>query len=82
MSERGASSSQALGCWWPGNTGNLASLGDVDEVGRWLDDVPVDGLLDGESGAVGLPHDAWVMPAATLVEPFQQLGAHFAGGAA
>ena len=46
-----------------------------------LDDVPVDGLLDGEAGAVGLPHDAWVMPSAALVEPFQQLGAHFAGGA-
>ena len=54
----------------------------MDEVGRWLDDVPVDGLLDGEPGAVGLPHDTWVMPTATLVEPFQQFGAHFAGGAA
>ena len=66
----------------PGNTGNLASLSDVDEVGRWLDDVAVDRLLDGESGAVGLPHDAWVMPATTLGEPFQHLGAHFAGCAA
>ena len=54
----------------------------MDEVGRWLDDVPVDGLLDGEPGAVGLPNDARVMPAATLVEPFQQFGADFAGCAA
>jgi hypothetical protein len=66
----------------PGNTGNLVALGDVDEVGRWLDDVPVDGLFDGESGAVGLPHDAGVMSAAAFVEPFQQLGPHLLGGAA
>src|SRR6478609_11623976 len=66
----------------PGNTGNLAALGDVDEIGRRLDDVPVGGLLDGKPGAVGLPHDARVMPTATLVEPFQQFGAHSAGGAA
>lgn len=72
----------AVGACRPVNTGNLAAFDDVDEVGRWLDDVPVDGLLDGETRPVGLPHDAWVMPAAALGEPFQQFGAHFVGGAA
>jgi hypothetical protein len=74
--------SQRLLAWRWRNTGNLVSLDDVDEVGRWLDEVPVDGRLGGEPGAVGLAHDAWVMPAAAFVEPFQQFGAGFAGGAA
>lgn len=64
------------------NTGNLAPPDDGDQVGRGLDDVPVDGLLCGERGAVCLAHDAGVMTVAASVEPFQQFGCHFACGAA
>jgi hypothetical protein len=53
----------------PLNTGNLDLSDDVDQVGWWLDEVPVDGLLGGERGAVGLAYDAGVVSAASLVEP-------------
>ena len=64
------------------NTGNLASSDDVDQIWWWLDEVPVDGLLGGERGAVGLPYDARVVSAAALVEPLQQLSGCLAQGAA
>jgi hypothetical protein len=56
-----------VGAW--DNTGNLASSDDVDQIWWWLDEVPVEGLLGGERGAVGLPYDARVVSAAALVEP-------------
>jgi hypothetical protein len=62
-----------------GNTSNLGSGLDVDQVGRWLDEVPVDGLLGGERGAVGLAYDARVVSAASLVEPLQQFSDRFSG---
>ncbi len=47
-----------------------------------MDEMPVDGFLGGERGAVGLAYDAGVVPATALVEPLQQLSDGFAGGAA
>ena len=64
------------------NTGNLGSPDDVDQIRWWLDEMPVDGFLGGERGAVGLAYDAGVVPATALVEPLQQLSDGFAGGAA
>ena len=64
------------------NTGNLGSSDDVDQVWWWLDEVPVDGFLGGERGAVGSAYDVGVVPAAALVEPLQQLSDGFSGGAA
>jgi hypothetical protein len=45
-----------MGPWT--NTDNLGSSGDVDQIWWWLDEVPVDGFLGGERGAVGLAYDA------------------------
>jgi hypothetical protein len=64
------------------NTGNLGATDDVDQIWWWLDEMPVDGFLGGERGAVGLAYDAGVVPATALVEPLQQLSDGFAGGAA
>ena len=64
------------------NTGNLGSSDDVDQIWWWLDEVPVDGFLGGERGAVRLAYDAGVVSAAALVEPLQQLSGCFSGGAA
>jgi len=47
-----------------------------------LDEVPVDGFLGGERGAVGLAYDAGVVSAAAFVEPFEQLSGCLAQGAA
>lgn len=46
------------------NTGNLASSDDVDQIWWGLDEVPVDGFLGGERGAVGLAYDTGVVSAA------------------
>jgi hypothetical protein len=64
------------------NTGNLDSSDDVDQIWWWLDEVPVDGFLGGERGAVGSAYDAGVVSAAALVEPFEQFSGHGAQGAA
>jgi hypothetical protein len=64
------------------NTGNLGATDDVDQIWWCLDEVPVDGLLGGERGAVGLAYDVGVVSAAALVEPFEQLSGCFSGGAA
>jgi len=64
------------------NTGNLGSPDDVDQVWWRLDEVPVDGFLGGERGAVGAAYDAGVVPATALVEPFEQLSDRLSGGAA
>ena len=64
------------------NTGNLGSPDDVDQVWWLLDEVPVDGFLGGERGAVGAAYDAGVVPATALVEPFKQLSDRLSGGAA
>jgi len=64
------------------NTGNLGSPDDVDQVWWLLDEVPVDGFLGGERGAVGAAYDAGVVPATALVEPFEQLSDRLSGGAA
>jgi hypothetical protein len=69
-----------MGPWT--NTDNLGSSGDVDQIWWLLDEVPVDGFLGGERGAVGLAYDAGVVSAAALVEPLQQLSDGFSGGAA
>ena len=47
-----------------------------------MDEVPVDGFLGGERGAVGAAYDAGVVPATALVEPFEQLSDRLSGGAA
>jgi hypothetical protein len=65
-----------------GNTGNLGSSDDVDQIWWRLDEVPVDGFLGGERGAVGAAYDAGVVPATALVEPFEQLSDRLSGGAA
>jgi len=64
------------------NTGNLGSSDDVDQIWWRLDEVPVDGFLGGERGAVGAAYDAGVVPATALVEPFEQLSDRLSGGAA
>jgi hypothetical protein len=64
------------------NTGNLGSSDDVDQIWWRLDEVPVDGFLGGERGAVGAAYDAGVVPATALVEPFKQLSDRLSGGAA
>ncbi len=45
------------------------------------DEMPVDWLLGGDRGAVGLPYDARVVSAAALVESLQQLADLRDGGA-
>jgi hypothetical protein len=65
-----------------GNTSNLVPSSDVDQFWWWLDQVPVDGFLGGERGAVGLAYDAGVVSAAALVEAFEQLSGCVTQGAA
>jgi len=71
-----------LAAWLGDNTGNLGSSDDVDQIWWRLDEVPVDGFLGGERGAVGAAYDAGVVPATALVEPFEQLSDRLSGGAA
>jgi len=66
---------------WP-NTGNLASMDDVDQVGWGLDQVTVDGLLGGERSAVGAAYDAGVVPVAAGVESLEQFSGDGAQGVA
>src|SRR4051794_7160812 len=64
------------------NTGNLASMDDVDQVGWGLDQVTVDGLLGGERSAVGAAYDAGVVPVAAGVESLEQFSGDGAQGVA